>query len=518
MMSDVSRRGFINLVGRNGGAAALYSTLDAMGVLAAPILYRSPAPLPQNSGRGIRIAVLGAGIAGMAAAYELRKAGYSCTVLEARDRPGGRIWTIRGGDTIAETDSTQRVAWDRQPHLYFNAGPARISQHHQLVLAYCRELRVPLEVIVNENRAALLHDDAAFGGEPQLARRVISDTRGWIAALAAKGINDRELRGLLSSFGALTDDLRYAGSPRAGYAELPGVTHREPGRVNAPLPFGEIAKATSSRFAMSFAETWDQTATMMQPVGGMDAISRAFARALGTMITYRAEVVRIRRVGERARVVWRDRKQGSETATDVDFVICTIPLPVLTGIDSDFPEPVKRAIAVGANAYIPAVKVAFQAKRRWWETDLEIYGGISWTSRDITQVWYPSGGLNGDQGILIGAYIWTHSIGKRFTAMAPDKRHAAAIADGERLHPRYGGMVEKGASVAWSKIPFSGGGWIDWSEAGWRSAYPVLLNASGPIYFSGEHMSYMNSWQDGAIRTAHHAVERIAERVKITRA
>ena len=161
-MSGIDRRRFFNLVGRNGGAAALYSTLHAMGIVAPPSPYRGLPRQPKDSGRGIRIAVLGAGIAGMSAAYELQRAGYDCTILEARDRPGGRIWTIRSGDTIAETDSSQRVMWDRQPDLYLNAGPARISQHHQAMLSYCRELRVPLEVLVNDNRAALLHDDAAL--------------------------------------------------------------------------------------------------------------------------------------------------------------------------------------------------------------------------------------------------------------------------------------------------------------------------------------------------------------------
>ena len=519
-MPGIDRRRFFNLVGRNGGAAALYSTLGAMGIVAPSTPYRALTRPPKDSGRGIRIAVLGAGIAGMSAAYELQRAGYECTVLEARDRPGGRIWTIRSGDTIAETDSSQRVAWDRQPDLYLNAGPARISQHHQAMLSYCRELRVPLEVLVNDNRAALLQDDAAFGGAPQVARRVLADTRGGIAALAAGALtpgarqsrSDRDLRALLQEFGALGDDLGYAGSVRAGYAELPGQTPGQPGRRYPVLPLAEIARAASWPSAMAAAEAWDQGATMLQPVGGMDAIARAFARALGTTIRYQAEVVGIRRVGDRARVSWRDRKQGSPHALDADFVICTIPLPVLRGIESDFPDPVKRAIETGALAYIPAVKVAFQANRRWWETDQQIYGGISWTSRDITQMWYPSAGLNGDKGILLGAYIWTTSIGRRFAAMSPAQRLAAAIADGERLHPGYAGLVDKGVSIAWSKIPFTGGGWVDWGNAAWRAAYPALLNGHGAVHFAGEHMSYMNSWQEGAVRSAHDVVERIAAR------
>src|SRR5260370_26955704 len=120
-MSRIDRRRFFNLVGRNGGAAALYSTLGAMGIVAPSIPYRGPTRLPKDSGRGIRIAVLGAGIAGMSAAYDLQGAGYECTVLEARDRPGGRISTIRSGDTTAETDSSQRVVQDRQARPYFNA-------------------------------------------------------------------------------------------------------------------------------------------------------------------------------------------------------------------------------------------------------------------------------------------------------------------------------------------------------------------------------------------------------------
>src|SRR5262245_43817876 len=112
----VRRREFLNLVGRVGGVAGVYATLDAMGLIPPAEAYAGPPALARGSGRGIRVAVLGAGMAGLTAAYELRKAGYQCRVLEARDRPGGRVWTVRGGDTIVETDSAQRVTWERQPH------------------------------------------------------------------------------------------------------------------------------------------------------------------------------------------------------------------------------------------------------------------------------------------------------------------------------------------------------------------------------------------------------------------
>src|SRR5580698_1995762 len=167
----ISRRRFIHLVGNAGGAAAAYRTMAAMGLLPVPAAYAGPPVLPVDSGKGTTVAILGAGIAGMVAAYELAKAGYHVRVLEARARPGGRNWSLRAGDVVEEIDTTQTVGWDRAEHLYFNPGPARLPYHHQGILSYCRELDVPLEVMSNDNRGALLQSDAAFDGKPQRNRQ-----------------------------------------------------------------------------------------------------------------------------------------------------------------------------------------------------------------------------------------------------------------------------------------------------------------------------------------------------------
>ena len=101
-------------------------------------------------------------------------------------------------------------------------------------------------------------------------------------------------------------------------------------------------------------------------------------------------------------MVWRDR-DGASDALEADHVVCTIPLPVLRAIPADFSAAVKQAIARGAENYVPAVKVAFAAQERWWEAREQIYGGISWTAHDITQLWYPSHGFHNAGGILLGA-------------------------------------------------------------------------------------------------------------------
>jgi monoamine oxidase len=516
-----TRRGFLNLVGRAGGAAAVYHTMAAMGLLAVPRAYAGPPVLPQASGVGVKVVVLGAGIAGMTAAYELRKACYNCTLLEARGRPGGRNWTIRGGDRIVERDATQSCAFDAADHLYFNAGPARLPQHHQAVLSYCREFGVPLEVMVNDNRAALFHSDAAFAGRPVVARQVINDGRGFLAELLAKAINrdaldgavdaeDKErLLAFVRSFGALRPDNTYAGSGRAGLSTLPGAG-ATPGKLNAPLAFAELLKSEFWYYKMHFAEDFDFAATMLQPVGGMDRITAAFAARLADAIIYNAVVGEIRCSGAGARIVYRDAG-GDERALAADYVVCTVPLPVLAAIPADFSADFSAAIR--AAHYVKAAKVAFQS-RRFWEEDQHIYGGISWTDREITQIWYPSSGFHRRDGILLGAYIWSDEIGEAFGRLAPAERIAVAIDSGEKLHPQYRGEVGRGISVCWGNVPYSEGAWAEWQRAERATVYARLIQPDGPFHLAGEHLSYLTGWQEGAVLSAHAAVAAIAERVR----
>ena len=138
-MQAETRRSFIAKVAQTGGYAAAFSTMQALGLLAQPPA-ESFGSLPRDLGKGRKVLILGAGIAGMVAAYELRKGGFECTILEARDRPGGRNWTIRNGSTVEFTDgSVQHCDW--KEGLYLNAGPARIPSIHRTMLGYCEELK-----------------------------------------------------------------------------------------------------------------------------------------------------------------------------------------------------------------------------------------------------------------------------------------------------------------------------------------------------------------------------------------
>ena len=125
----LSRRAFLHRMGSAGGYSAAFLGLQGLGVLPARALEPQPIAAEGNTGRGTRVVILGAGIAGMVAAYELRALGFDCTVLEAQARPGGRNFTVRGGDSVRFLDgTTQHCAWDTGH--YQNFGPGRLPSIH----------------------------------------------------------------------------------------------------------------------------------------------------------------------------------------------------------------------------------------------------------------------------------------------------------------------------------------------------------------------------------------------------
>jgi monoamine oxidase len=152
----VTRRSLINAMAKLGGAGAVYETLALWDFLKPPPAMAASLELPLNSGNGKTVAILGAGVAGLCAAYELDQAGYDCIILEAARRAGGRSLTLRRGDSFRELGhDLQTCAFDEG--LYLNAGPGRIPHHHVQVIDYCRKFGVALQPYIFASRANLVH-------------------------------------------------------------------------------------------------------------------------------------------------------------------------------------------------------------------------------------------------------------------------------------------------------------------------------------------------------------------------
>ena len=141
---------------------------------------------------------------------------------------------------------------------------------------------------------------------------------------------------------------------------------------------------------------------MLQVVGGTDRLPQAFAARLKDRIVYRASVREIRQTESGVSVVYTDHTRQA-AKVDADYCVCALPLDTSRHARHRlFPE-LKKTIA--SVPYAAAGKMGLQFKRRFWEEDDGIFGGSSQTDQEIAQIVYPSTGLLGKKGILVGYYI-----------------------------------------------------------------------------------------------------------------
>jgi monoamine oxidase len=521
----VSRRDLLSLIGTISGSAAMYHAMTALG-FAADSGYRGPIKLDGDP-KGASVLILGAGLAGMTAALELRKAGYSVQILEFNSRPGGRNWTLRGGDSFTELGGAKQTC-EFDDGLYLNPGPWRIPYHHRALLDYCKRLNVALEPFLQLNHNALLHASSAFGGTPQRIRDIKTDFQGQVSELLAKVTQqgkldeavtkeDREiLLQALRAWGALDRDYAYKANlisaDMRGFARNPGGGLTAVPVPGEPIALSEILHSQLWRYLQNFARYQFQT-TMFQPVGGMDMIGKAFAKEVGDVIRTDAKVTAIAQDDRGVTVTWTDLKApGTPQQAKADWCICTIPLSILSQLAINVGARMKAAI--DAVPYSASVKIGLQFKRRFWEEDEAIYGGISYTDLPIRQIAYPNSGFNrAGKGVLLGAYLFDGANAFEFTAMPPAERVARAVEFGARLHPQYASEFENGIAVAWHRMPFTLGCAGDWSDATRAKHYNDLCQIDGRIVLAGEHASYIPAWQEGAILSSLDAIGRLHERV-----
>src|SRR6266404_9919505 len=113
----VSRRDLLSVIGAVSGSAAMYHAMTSLG-FASDSGYKGPIKL-EGDPKGASVLILGAGLAGMTAALELRKAGYKVQILEFNNRPGGRNGTLRGGDSFSDIGGCRQTC-EREQDLYIH--------------------------------------------------------------------------------------------------------------------------------------------------------------------------------------------------------------------------------------------------------------------------------------------------------------------------------------------------------------------------------------------------------------
>jgi monoamine oxidase len=519
--APVTRRTLFGAIGTLAGATAMYNAMAAMGIAEA-----SPFKRPPQLGQakpGTSVLILGAGLAGMVAALELQKAGYRVKVLEYNARPGGRNWSLYGGDTYTELGGTvQHVNFDKGH--YFNPGPWRIPYHHTGILHYCARLKVALEPFVQLNYNAYVHSTFAYGGTPRRYREVQADFHGHVAELLAKSLKQSALDEALTksdqailldalkSWGAL--DKNYGYTVGAVSSSRRGPLVQEGGGIESrptwsdPDSMSQLLNSYLWR-AIGWNNDFEWQTPMFQAKGGMGMIGQAFARALPGIIEFNAEVTGIAQDDKAVRVTYKNAANPGEVHLETaNWCVCTIPTSILSQIPLHA-GPKLRA-AMDQLPYRPAVKTGLQMKTRFWEQEDQIYGGISFTNQENALIGYPMDNYFSEgKGVLLGAQT-SGPAAYLASAKSAQDRIADALDYGENVHRgNYKKNYECGVSVAWHRVPWAMGCAAEWSDQGRQDYYDDLCAIDGRIVLAGEHASRLPAWQEGAVLSAIDAITRL---------
>ncbi|MGH7002670.1 MAG: flavin monoamine oxidase family protein, partial [Alphaproteobacteria bacterium] len=378
-----------------------------------------------KAGKPARVIVLGAGMAGLAAAYELLRAGHEPVLLEARPRVGGRIYTLR--DPFAHG-------------LHAEVGAMRIPAAHDLTLAYVSAFKLATLPFTMGNPKAYYH----IGGVRRRIAEITSapDALGFDLAPHERGKTYAEL--WTAAIEPLLDRLAKEG-PRCwnwivetyddlstrefleasgwseGAIEMFGLFANQEALMNAS--FLELFREEAGRFYED----------MVQIAGGMDLLPQAFMPALADRIRFGARVVALEQDGDGISVHYRTaaRRQTERG----DYAIVTLPFTVLRHIDTQphFSRAKQRAIR--QLRYDASAKILFQCRRRFWELDDGIYGGGSVTDLPIRNVYYPEQGRETGRGVILASYTWSEDA-QRWGSLSPADRITEAVDQLALIHPQ----------------------------------------------------------------------------------
>jgi monoamine oxidase len=446
-----------------------------------------------------RVVVIGGGLAGLVAAFELERQGHEPIVLEAQNRVGGRIYTLR---CFA-------------PGLYAEAGGMRIPRAHDLTLEYCRLFGLELRPFTMGNPNGLVY----VGGrrmtmgeadrDPSALPFTLAEHERGRSATALWEDAIRDLRDLVERDGDRAWEAIAADYDRYSLYEFLQLRGFSEGAVEyyAVMNFLE-ADLHNSCLEVIREELGGAYTDMQEIVGGMDLLPNAFYRALQGRVRLGAEVHALDQDEDSVTVYYKT--EAGRFSVTADYAVCTLPFPVLRNVDvlKPFSQPKQRAIR--QLNYAASTKVLFQVRRRFWEAEDGILGGATVTDLPIRRINYPTPDPTTDRGILLASYTWSQDA-LQWGAMDEETRLEEALGDVARIHPRIRDEYEVGASHAWYGDRWARGAFALFEAGQQTRLHDDIVGPEGRVHFAGEHCSLYHAWIQGALESGIRAAKAIHE-------
>jgi monoamine oxidase len=461
--------------------------------------------LEQREQNAKRVVIIGGGIAGLVAAFELRRQGHDVLVLEAQHRVGGRVKTIR----------------DFAPGLYAEAGAMRIPRVHDLTLAYCELFGLPLRPFVMGNPNTLCFIDgkritvAEADADPSQLPFDLADhekgkswTQLWNEATSEfraqyeQGGQD-SLDDLLNRYDqySIRQFLEMRGFSE-GAMELYGVMSFRESNMNAAV-VEQLREIVGKAFE-----------DMHEIAGGMDQLPVALYEQLKPFVRFGAEVTAMEQDADSVRVHYKTAA-GRFSVTG-DFAVVAIPFSVLRDIEVlGTPFSREKQKAIRELNYNASTKILFQTRHRFWEHEDGIIGGTTVTDLGIRRIVYPSFSTpNEERGTLLASYTWGQDA-LRWGAMGPEMMIEQALEDVAAIHPSVTAEFEVGAVQDWYGDPWARGAFALFEPEQQTRLQSAIVQPEGRIHFAGEHTSLYHAWIQGALESGIRAAKEIHEAPRV---
>lgn len=464
----------------------------------------------KNQAPGKKVVILGAGIAGLVAAYELERLGHEVEIIEASDRIGGRIWTHYFGDG--------------EDRAYGELGAMRIPSDHEYTLHYVREMGLSDKlckfVTVFEEQNALMNLEGQVIRMKD-APRVLQEQNQGIFKDERYGEETRFFAAWLQTIvnavspGSLRESLErdlqthlmdeLEALDLAPYFSEDGETINLQNFIKENPAFrAKCSQALDMFFSDIVIET---SHDLLQIKGGTQQIIDRFVTSIKGNINCNMEVTGLQVCQDNVRISLK--KDGEFYTRNCDYVLCTIPFSVLRKLElTGFDE--RKLESIHNTVYCPATKVAFNCAQRFWEKD-GIRGGASFSGEGIRQTYYPS--VKGNTTMLASYTIGDDA--DKIGAMSEQDRYDYVKKVVAKIHPEIerDGMIVDAASIAWGNYKWSAGGCkIHWDgdESNHTINYLEAARPQNTLFFAGEHCSRFPAWIQGSLESALEAVYDIA--------
>ena len=447
------------------------------------------------------VVVIGGGLSGLCAAYELNRAGHRTTVLEAGDEVGGRAHTLRG----AFADG-----------LHAEVGPLYVPDTHALVLHYARAFNLALAAAPDDGRVSvrLLRDRRLRmrpTTEPDWPYALRDDER----ALGFEGLYARYQAPLLAKIGDPVD------------ASWSAAAHAELDRLSLPAALLEAgaSKAAAELLTAGWGDLWGEGIASVSAlcvlrdsllqsgsnahyrfVDGVDRLPQAFARELGDRVQRRCRVIAIEQDDRQVRVAFL--REGRHETIHADRLICALPFWLLREIETPARWSAGKRAAIAAQRSFSALRTTFQMRSRFWLAQAE--NGQAQTDLGSISAVYDVGAFQDAKHGLLQTYSGgAHA--RRLAALPEAQRKDELVSALDRVFPGARAQCESAVCWSWDQQPHSRGA-SAWFAPGEMSRHAThLASAEGRVHFAGDHTSPWIRWMQGALYSGLRAAREVHE-------